>query len=250
MGRLTNKIAIITGAARGIGRGMALRFAAEGCHLALCDMNLAGVQETAALAAQQGVKTLALPTDIASRPSVEHLLAETVQHLGTPDILINNAGIFFNAAFDALTDDQWQSMLNINLTGVFLVSQTIIRHWLATQHPGAIVNMTSVSSVIAFANSSHYCAAKAGVMALTKCIALEYGPHNIRCNSISPGFVETQMLPDMTWARQLSQRLPQRRMGTPEDVADVALFLASDDSRYVTGDMIFVDGGYMLERGF
>lgn len=250
MGRLTGKVALITGAARGIGRGIALRFAAEGCHLALCDMNLPGVQETAALAAEHGVQALAFETNIAERPAVEALVAAAADQLGRVDILVNNAAIFFNAPFEALTDDQWHTMQTVNLTSVFLVSQTVIRYWLAHDLPGSIINMTSVSSVIAFTNSAHYCAAKAGVMALTKCIALEFGPRNIRCNSISPGFIETQMLPDMNWALELSKRLPQRRLGTPEDVGDVALFLASDDARYVTGDMIFVDGGYMLERGF
>ncbi|MEO1439705.1 MAG: SDR family oxidoreductase [Chloroflexota bacterium] len=128
-----------------------------------------------------------------------------------------------------------------------MMSQEVVRHWLATERGGSIVNLASISASVAFVNSSAYCTTKAAVASLTRCLALEYGPKGIRANSMAPGIIDTTMLPSQEdndrWARE---KLPLRRLGLPEDVADVALFLASDESRYVTGDMIYVDGGWML----
>lgn len=251
MGRLANKTAIITGAAAGNGRAIALRFAAEGCALALSDLNLIGVEETAHAAAAFGVRTHVSRVDVTSRAEVEAMVADSSALLGSIDILVNNAGIFFNAAFDAMTDEQWQRMINVNLTSVFLVSQAVIRTWLADGRRGVIVNMASISSSIAFTNSAHYCAAKAGVAALTRCIALEYGPQGIRANCLAPGIIETAMtrpaLDDPATVADWMRRIPLKRVGQPDDVADATLFLASDESRYITGDMIYVDGGWMLE---
>jgi 3-oxoacyl-[acyl-carrier protein] reductase len=247
MARLSGRTAIITGAARGIGRAIALKFAAEGANVAISDVNLAGAEEVAVLARESGIKAWAAQTDVTQRDQVERLIAGVSEQLGTPDILVNNAGIFFNAAFDAMTDAQWQRMIDTNLTSVFLVSQAVIRAWLAQSRGGTIVNLASISGQIAFTNSAHYCAAKAGVHALTQCIALEFGARGIRCNSIAPGIIATSMLPDPQGAQAWAQRLPLRRLGQPEDVADLATFLASEESRYITGDLIFIDGGWMLE---
>lgn len=247
MNRLADKTAIITGAARGIGRAIALRYAEEGCALALSDMNLEGVEETAALARARGAAAAAMRADVTRREDVEAMVAGAVAQFGVPDILVNNAGIFFNAAFEEMTDEQWQRMMDVNLTSVFIVSQIVIRRWLAAERGGVIVNLASISAAIAFTRSSHYCAAKAGVAALTRCLALEFGPRGIRANSMAPGIIETQMLPDPQGAQAWVSRLPLRRMGQPDDVADLALFLASDESRYITGDMIYVDGGWMIE---
>jgi 3-oxoacyl-[acyl-carrier protein] reductase len=251
MARLRNKVAVITGAARGIGRAIALRFAEEGCWLALSDLNLAGVQETAQACEERGqahgVRTATFATDVVSRPDVEAMIAGTVAQLGRLDILVNNAGIFNNAAFEQMTDEQWGRMININLTSVFLVSQVAVRHWISAQAPGNIINLASVSATVAFTESSHYCAAKAGVAELTRCIAMELGPQGIRANSMAPGIIATEMtapaLAEPELAADWMRRIPQRRYGTPEDVADLALFLASDESRYINGEMIYCDGG-------
>jgi 3-oxoacyl-[acyl-carrier protein] reductase len=251
MPRLANKVAIITGAARGIGRAIALRFAAEGCSLSLSDLNLAGVQATARECEAQGqahaVKTATFATNVVKRNEVEAMLAGTVEELGRLDILVNNAGIFFNAPFEAMRDEEWQHMMEVNLTSVFLVSQVAVRHWLKAQQPGAIVNLASVSATVAFSESAAYCATKAGVAELTRCIAMELGPQGIRCNSMAPGIIATEMtapaLSEPALAADWLRRIPQRRYGTPEDVAEVALFLASDEARYVNGDMLYVDGG-------
>ncbi|NWF79841.1 MAG: SDR family oxidoreductase [Chloroflexi bacterium] len=251
MARLAGKTALITGAAAGNGRAIALRFAAEGAALALADLDRDGLNETARLAGPWGARTSLARTDVTSRVAVEALVAQAEAELGPIDILVNNAGIFFNAAFEDMSDEQWRRMLDTNLTSVFLVSQVVIRRWLAAERRGTIVNMASISSSIAFTRSAHYCAAKAGVTALTRCLALEYGPRGIRANCLAPGIIETAMtrpaLDDPTTVADWMRRIPLRRVGQPEDVADAAVFLASDESRYVTGDMLYVDGGWMLE---
>jgi 3-oxoacyl-[acyl-carrier protein] reductase len=248
MGRLSGKMVIVTGAARGIGRASALRFAQEGAHLALCDLNAEGVEETAALVRQHNVRAFTDRVDVSSREEVEAFVSASLTQFGTIDVLMNNAGIFFNAPFESMTDEQFDRMMTINVKSVFMMSQAVIRHWLAEQRAGSIVNLASISASVAFVNSSAYCMAKAAVASLTRCIALEYGPRGIRANAMAPGIIDTAMLPSAedsaNWAQN---KLPLRRLGQPEEVADVALFLASDESRYVTGDMIYVDGGWMLE---
>jgi len=251
MPRLANKVAVITGAARGIGRAIALRFAEEGCSLSLSDLNLEGVQQTARDCEERGlaygVRTATFPTDVSSRADVETMITGTVDRLGSLDILVNNAGIFGNAAFELMSEDAWKQMIDINLTGVFRVSQVAVRHWIEAQRPGNIINLASISAVVAFTESAHYCAAKAGVAELTRCIAMEMGPQGIRCNSMAPGIIATEMttkqLHDPTHSGDWLTRIPQRRYGTTEDVANLALFLASDESSYVNGAMIYADGG-------
>jgi NAD(P)-dependent dehydrogenase (short-subunit alcohol dehydrogenase family) len=253
MARLANKVAIITGAARGIGRGIALRFAEEGCAVCVSDVNLQGATETAVMAAERAalkgltVETLALECDVTKRDSVDAMVAEAAQ-LGIPNVLVNNAGIFFNAPFHETTEEQFDRILTVNVKSVLLVSQAVIRLWLERQIKGSIISLASISASVAFVNSSAYCTTKAAVASMTRCIALEYGPLGIRANSMAPGIIDTAMLPsEEDNARWVQSRIPLRRLGYPDDVADVALFLASEDSRYVTGDMLYVDGGWMLE---
>lgn len=247
MGRLDGKVALITGAGRGIGRAIARRLAADGAAVAVSDINAESAQDAAAEIAASNGRAWAAQCDVTDRASVQAMVDGAAAALGTPDVLVNNAGIFFNAAFDAMTDEQWHRMIDTNLTSVFLVSQIAIRAWLGAERGGTIINLASISGQIAFTNSAHYCAAKAGVHALTQCIALEYGERGIRANSIAPGIIETQILPDPAGAQAWASRIPLKRLGKPEDVADVAAFLASDDSRYMTGALVFVDGGWMLE---
>ena len=248
MGRLSGKCAIITGAARGIGAGIARRYAAEGCALALCDLNEEGVQAFAAELRAQGVQVLALAADVTQRDSVQGFVDAAVAQFGQVDVLVNNAGIFFNAVFEDMSDEEWESMLRVNVTGVFLPSQIVIRHWLANEIRGAIVNLASISSLIAFTHSAAYGTSKAAVAGLTRHIALQYGPQGIRANAMAPGIIDTSMLPSQEdMQRWAQERIPLRRPGTPEDVAELALFLASDESRYLTGAVVPVDGGWLLD---
>ena len=248
MGRLSGKSAIISGAARGIGAAIARRFAAEGCALALCDLNEAGLQNFAGELREQGTQVLALKADVAQRESAQPFVDAAVAEFGQVDILVNNAGIFFNAVFEDMSDEQWDRMLRVNVTGVYLMSQLVIRHWLAGNVPGVVVNLASIGSIIAFTHSAAYGTSKTAVAGLTRHLALQYGPQGIRVNAMAPGIINTDMLPsqeDMRrWARE---RIPLRRPGTPDDVAGLALFLASDESSYVTGTMIPVDGGWLLD---
>lgn len=245
---------MITGAGQGIGRATAVVFAKAGWDLALSDLNLDTVSETAQLCATHGVHAEAAKVDVTQSAQVDALVKQVVDKFGQLDGLFNNAGVFYNAGptgIHDMSDEQWDRMIAINLSAVFKVSRAVIGYWVGTGKPGAIVNSASISASIAFTRSSHYCAAKAGVAAFTRCTALEYGPLGIRCNSIAPGIIETSMTkpalsnPDTVadWMR----RIPLKRLGQPEDVGEVVRWLISDESRYVTGDMVFIDGGWMLE---
>ncbi len=247
MGRLSGKTALVTGAARGIGRAIALRFAAEGANLVLCDLNLEDLRKVAAAAESQGVKTLVRQRDVARREEVQQLVADGMAEFDMIHTLVNNAGIFFNAPFEQTSDEQFDRMMAVNVKSVFLVSQIVIRHWLREDIKGTIVNLASIGAAIAFTDSAAYCTSKGAVATLTRCIALEYGPRGIRANSMAPGIIDTPMLPSAEDSRYWADNtIPLRRLGAPSDVADVALFLASDESRYITGEMIFIDGGWML----
>jgi len=247
MGRLANKLALITGAGQGIGRAIALRFAEEGCNLAVVDLNLASAQETATLAQALGVATHAIAGNVTDRASVETVFAEVQAALGPIDILVNNAGIFENTQFEELSFQQWQRMLDVNVNGAFHVSQTYIRHLLSRQRGGAIVNVSSVSGQIAFNGSSHYNVSKAAISELTRCLAVEFGQFGIRTNALAPGIIETAMtrpaLSDPALSAEWKQRIPMRSYGTVEHVADLALFLASDEAAYINGEIVTIDGG-------
>ena len=248
MTRLAGKTAIISGAARGIGAAIATRYAQEGCNLALCDLDEPGVQQMAVTLREEGVGVLALEADVSRRDQVQDFVDSAIVRFGRVDILVNNAGIFFNAAFEEMNDEQWERMLRVNVTSVFLMSQCVIRHWLADNIPGVIVNLASISSVIAFTDSAAYGTSKAAVAGLTRHIALQYGPQGIRANSMAPGIINTGMLPSQEdMQRWAGERIPLRRPGTPDDVAGLALFLASDDSCYLTGNTVEVDGGWLLD---
>ena len=248
MARFLDQVAIVTGAAQGIGRAIATRLASEGCSVVIADLNLEAADATATeIRAAYGGRTVALPVDVIDRAAVEAMVAATLAQFGRIDILINNAGIFGNARFEEMTDEQWRRMVDVNLYSVFLVSQVVIRHWLGQQAAGAIVNLASISGIVAFTDSSHYAAAKTGVTGLTRSLAMEMGTHGIRVNAVAPGIIATEMTRRSLEAPELSggwlRRIPQHRYGTPEEVAGVVAFLASNDASYVNGELIFIDGG-------
>ena len=242
---LENKVALITGAGRGIGKAIALRFAQEGCNIAFTDIALNDVvMETEKELQALGVKVKAYASNAANFEETHQVVDEIVKDFGRIDILVNNAGITKDTALKRMTEEQWDAVINVNLKSVFNFTKAV-QPVMWKQAGGSVINMSSVVGVSGNANQCNYSASKAGIIGFTKSAAKEMGVRNIRHNAIAPGFIITAMtdaLPEdvrKAWESQI----PLRRGGTPEDVANVALFLASDLSSYVTGQVIHCCGG-------
>ena len=245
MGLLVNKVALITGAGRGIGKAIALRFAQEGCNIAFTDIALNDVvMETEKELAALGVKVKAYASNAANFEETHQVVDEIVKDFGRIDILVNNAGITKDTALKRTTEEQWDAVINVNLKSVFNFTKAV-QPVMWKQAGGSVINMSSVVGVSGNANQCNYSASKAGIIGFTKSAAKEMGVRNIRHNAIAPGFIITAMtnaLPEDV-RKQWESLIPLRRGGTPEDVANVALFLASDLSSYVTGQVIHCCGG-------
>ncbi|MBR4561291.1 MAG: 3-oxoacyl-[Bacteroidales bacterium] len=242
---LDNKVALITGAGRGIGKAIALRFAQEGCNIAFTDIALNDVvMETEKELAALGVKVKAYASNAANFEETHQVVDEIVKDFGRIDILVNNAGITKDTALKRMTEEQWDAVINVNLKSVFNFTKAV-QPVMWKQAGGSVINMSSVVGVSGNANQCNYSASKAGIIGFTKSAAKEMGVRNIRHNAIAPGFIITAMtnaLPEDV-RKQWESLIPLRRGGTPEDVANVALFLASDLSSYVTGQVIHCCGG-------
>ena len=242
---LEGKVAIVTGAARGIGKAIALKFAAEGANVAFTDLvidenGLATQQEIEAL----GVKAKGCASNAANFEETHQVVADIVKDFGRVDILVNNAGITKDGLMLRMTEAQWDAVLNVNLKSAFNFIHACAPIMMK-QRKGSIINMASVVGVHGNAGQCNYASSKAGMIALAKSIAQELGSRGIRANAIAPGFIITDMtakLPDEV-KEEWCKKIPLRRGGTPEDVADIATFLASDMSSYVSGQVIQVDGG-------
>ena len=238
-------MALITGAGRGIGKAIALRFAQEGCNIAFTDIALNDVvMETEKELAALGVKVKAYASNAANCEETHQVVDEIVKDFGRIDILVNNAGITKDTALKRMTEEQWDAVINVNLKSVFNFTKAV-QPVMWKQNGGSVINMSSVVGVSGNANQCNYSASKAGIIGFTKSAAKEMGVRNIRHNAIAPGFIITAMtnaLPEDV-RKQWESLIPLRRGGTPEDVANVALFLASDLSSYVTGQVIHCCGG-------
>ena len=245
MGLLANKVALITGAGRGIGKAIALRFAQEGCNIAFTDIALNDVvMETEKELQALGVKVKAYASNAANFEETHQVVDQIVKDFGRIDILVNNAGITKDTALKRMTEEQWDAVINVNLKSVFNFTKAV-QPVMWKQAGGSVINMSSVVGVSGNANQCNYSASKAGIIGFTKSAAKEMGVRNIRHNAIAPGFIITAMtnaLPEDV-RKQWESLIPLRRGGTPEDVANVALFLASDLSSYVTGQVIHCCGG-------
>ncbi len=245
MGLLDNKVALITGAGRGIGKAIALRFAQEGCNIAFTDIALNDVvMETEKELQALGFKAKAYASNAANFEETHQVVDEIVKDFGRIDILVNNAGITKDTALKRMTEEQWDAVINVNLKSVFNFTKAV-QPVMWKQNGGSVINMSSVVGVSGNANQCNYSASKAGIIGFTKSAAKEMGVRNIRHNAIAPGFIITAMtnaLPEDV-RKQWESLIPLRRGGTPEDVANVALFLASDLSSYVTGQVIHCCGG-------
>ena len=242
---LEGKTALITGAARGIGKALALKFASEGANVAFTDLVIdENGKATEAEIAAYGVKAKGYASNAADFAQTEEVVAEVLKDFGSIDILVNNAGITKDGLMMRMTEGQWDAVINVNLKSAFNFIHAVLPGMMR-QRKGSIINMASVVGVHGNAGQSNYAASKAGLIALAKSIAQEVGSRGIRANAIAPGFIETAMtaaLPDEVRA-DWAKKIPLRRAGKPEDIADVAVFLASDLSSYVSGQVIQVAGG-------
>jgi 3-oxoacyl-[acyl-carrier protein] reductase len=248
---LEGKVAIITGAARGIGEGIALKFANEGAHVAFSYVSESSAERANALQEKlrsAGIKAKAFRTNAADFSACESFVNDVVKEFGSVDICVNNAGISKDNLLLRMTQEQWDDVIQTNLKSVFNMTKQVIRPMMKAKS-GSIINMSSVIGLMGNAGQGSYAASKAGVIGFTKSVAKELGSRNIRCNAIAPGFVETDMtsyLKEGEQADKYKSGIPLGRFGTAEDIANATLFLASDLSAYITGQVISVDGGLYM----
>jgi 3-oxoacyl-[acyl-carrier protein] reductase len=246
---LQGKTALITGASRGIGKGIAEVFAKNGCNIAFTyassvEKAMAFEQELTSL---YGVKVKGYQSDAANFNQSMALAETVIADFGKIDCLINNAGITRDTLMLRMTEEQWDDVINTNLKSAFNLTKAFLKHFLGNR-AGSIINMTSVVGVMGNAGQANYAASKAGMIGFTKSIAKELGSRNVRCNAVAPGFIETEMTHalDENVRKQWAESIPLKRGGSPEDVANVCLFLASDMSGYVTGQTLSVCGGMLM----
>ncbi|MFH1004153.1 MAG: 3-oxoacyl-[acyl-carrier-protein] reductase [Bacteroidota bacterium] len=241
---LSEKTAIITGALRGIGKSIAIKFAQHGANIAFTDIVVDKANELEAELSSFGVKVKGYQSDASNHKACEELITAVVAEFGTVDVLVNNAGITRDNLLMRMSEEQWEMVMKVNLKSVFNMTKAIQRPMLKARR-GSIINMASVVGISGNAGQANYSASKAGIIGFTKSIAIELGSRNIRSNAIAPGFIETEMTAslDPKIMEQWKEKIPLKRSGTPEDVANLALFLASDLSSYITGQVITVCGG-------
>jgi len=248
---LKNKVAIITGARRGMGRTHALILAKAGAKVVVSDISEEDCQKVVDEIEKEGGEAMAVKCDISKKEEVEDMVKKTVEKFGKVDILVNNAGICQFKPFLELTEEEWDRTLDINLKGYFLCAQAVAKE-MAKQKSGVIINISSVAmgqQGIGFPNIAHYCASKGGIVGMTEALAVELASYNIRVNTVSPGMIETPMIDsikqDTKAIEGLLARVPMHRVGKPEEVSNLVLFLASDESSYMTGSTVVVDGGWL-----
>ena len=244
---LEGKTAIITGASRGIGKSIAKKFAEHGANIAFSDVFPTETTDVvAAEIAALGVKAKAYQSDASDFKASEDFVEAVVKDFGKVDILVNNAGITRDQLLLRMTEEQWDLVMKVNLKSVFNLTKAAQRHMIKARS-GSIINMASVVGIKGSAGQSNYSASKAGIIGFTKSIALELGSRNVRCNAIAPGFIETEMTAalDPKVVEQWKQQIPLKRAGTPDDVANLAVFFASEMSGYITGQVLTVCGGML-----
>ena len=248
---LKGKVAIITGARRGMGKAHALAFARAGTKVVVSDISLEDCQKVVEEIEREGGEAMAVKCDVSKKEEAEEMVKKTIEKFGKIDILVNNAGICQFKPFLELTEEDWNRTLDINLKGYFLCAQAVAKE-MVKQKSGVIINIASVAMGqvgVGFPALVHYCASKGGVVAMTEALALELAPYNIRVNAISPGAIETPMIDplkaDPKLIERVLARIPMHRVGKPEEVSNLVLFLASDVSSYMTGSNVIIDGGWL-----
>ncbi len=250
MSMLEGKVAIVTGSSRGIGKAIARRFTQEGAKVCISDIDEKALVETVKEFKEQGFDVIECLTDVTEKSQVEKMVADTVQQWGRVDILVNNAGVTRDNLLFKMTDDDWEMVMDVHLKGAFFCSRAV-QKYMVTKKYGRIINISSTSA-LGNRGQANYATAKAGLQGFTKTLAIELGKHGITCNSVAPGFIETEMtkataerlgmdFEDMVKARITT--IPVGRSGKPEDVANTVLFFAGDDAGFVNGQVIYVAGG-------
>ena len=242
--KLANKVAVVTGGARGIGQGIAERFVAEGCQVMIGDALEEQLTETVAELGENCAGTVA---DISEGADCQRLIDEAVDRFGRLDVLVNNAGISRAAPFLELSEEDFDAVLGVNIRGAFLATQAAARQMVKEGHGGTIVNLSSINAIVAIPGQTAYTISKGAIHQLTRSSAVQLAQHGIRVNAIGPGTIDTEMaaglLADAKAKEKVMSRIPLGRLGGTDEIAAIALFLASDESSYVTGETIYADGG-------
>ena len=248
--KLQHKTAIVTGGGTGIGKAIALAFAEEGASIAICGKKIDQLEKVSSLLGNVGEKVLYGSCDITSPNDIAHFIKEVLERFGTIDILVNNAGVASSGNILTTTEEEWNHVLATDLTGIFRMSKTVIPH-MVSQSKGKIINIASIAGIVGFSQSAAYVAAKGAVINLTREMALDFAKDNITVNSIAPGIIKTDMTKEIqendAIRKSFLERIPLGRFGTPEDIAHVAVFLASEDADYITGQTIVADGGWTIQ---
>ncbi|MEA1929055.1 MAG: 3-oxoacyl-[acyl-carrier-protein] reductase [Candidatus Auribacterota bacterium] len=244
---LEGKKAVVTGAGRGIGSSIALALAAEGADIAVLDMDESGAGDTAGLIKDSGRESLALKVDVSNLSEVTGVINKILDLWNSIDIVVNNAGITRDNLLMRMKEDEWDSVIAVNLKGAFNLSKAVARSMMK-QRSGSIVNIASIIGMMGNAGQANYAASKGGLIALTKSLAREMAPRGIRVNAVAPGFIATEMtdkIPEKM-REEMIGAIPLKRMGEPEDIAAVVSFLTSEAASYITGQVIVVDGGMYI----
>ncbi|HXY61548.1 MAG TPA: 3-oxoacyl-[acyl-carrier-protein] reductase [Nitrospirota bacterium] len=244
---ISGKIALVTGAAQGIGRNIALALANDGADVAICDVNLDAAQKTAGDIGAAGRKSLALKANVSSSADVTAMIDTVVEKFGKIDILVNNAGITRDGLILRMKEEDWDLVLSINLKGSFLCTKAALKY-MTKQRTGTIINIASIVGAMGNAGQANYVASKAGLIGFTKTIAREYANRGITANAVAPGFIDTAMTQALSEniRQDLAKQIPLGKLGTPEDVANAVRFLASPWASYITGQVIHVNGGMYM----
>jgi 3-oxoacyl-[acyl-carrier protein] reductase len=252
--RLKGKIAIVTGSSRGIGKGIAEAFAKEGCKVAINARNLERAEIVASSIRSKGNQAIALEADVAQRHAVEKMVKQTVETFGRVDILVNNAGSGHLRGVEQIREDDWNEILKLNLTAILISSQCVFAY-MSSKKEGRIINMTSMLGAASLPLRAAYCASKAGANMLTKIMAIEWAKYNITVNAIAPGYIKTDLVQNLIDKNilnefDLAKRTPLGRIGNVDDVTGAAVFLASHQSGYITGEIMHIDGGWLSYAGW
>ena len=245
--KLEGKVALVTGGAQGIGKSIAMLLAKEGANIAVVDVNLEKAEETAKEIEGLGRKAVAMKVDVSSMEDAENMVSDTVDKLGSLDVLVNNAGITRDALLLRMKEEDWDSVLTVNLKGPFNCTKAAVKV-MSKQRSGSIINIASIVGLMGNAGQANYSASKGGLISFSKTVAREVASRGVRCNAVAPGFIATAMTDVLSddVKKQLTDQIPMKTLGSADDVAESVLFLASDSSAYITGQVISVNGGMYM----